>query len=376
MVGAFSPYLSLYFASVGMTIAQIGVLMAVPQLTRIFGPPIWGWAADRFGRRALILRLSSAAAVAASLGLLLAGGHYGAALVVLAAMYFATSAQVPLAETMALSVSAGDSGRYGRIRLWGSIGFVCAVAFAGPLLDAVGVRWLPLVMTALAACLLAVAWRVPEPPARAAGTGAADSVWRRLREPAIAAFFASSFLMMFAHAALYGFFSLYLDGLGWTKSAIGLAWTIGVLAEIVLFRVQRRLFERFDALWLLAASLAVAAARFEMLGWGGGAVAVVVVVQLLHAVTFGVHHSAVMALLHRWFEPVQQSRAQALYITLGYGLGGACGGVVASRLWEHVGPTAAFHGAAFAAALGWACVAWCRRMQYARPDGQGNESGG
>ncbi len=191
-------------------------------------------------------------------------------------------------------------------------------------------------------------------------------VWGRLREPAIAAFFASCFLMMFAHAALYAFYSLYLHGFGWSKTAIGLAWTIGVLAEIVIFRVQKPLFDRFGALPLLGMSFAAAALRFALVGWGGAALVAVVIGQLLHAITFGVHHSAVMALLHRWFGAAEQGRAQAMYITLGYGLGGAAGGIVASRLWENVGPAAAFYSAAVAAALGWVAVALCRRMEYPR----------
>jgi len=142
-----------------------------------------------------------------------------------------------------------------------------------------------------------------------------------------------------------------------------------VLAEIVLFRVQRPLFERFGALPLLSFSLAVAALRFALIGWGGASLVLIVVTQLMHAVTFGVHHSAVMALLHRWFAPAQQGRAQALYAVTGYGLGGSLGGLGASLLWDGVSPAAAFYGAAVAAALGWGAVELCRRLDYARPLG-------
>ena len=87
--------------------------------------------------------------------------------------------------------------------------------------------------------------------------------------------------------------------------------------------------------------------------------------QLLHAITFGVHHSAAMALLHRWFEPGEQGRAQALFITLGYGIGGSIGGLAAGWWWDHVAPAWAFYSAALAAALGWLAVAACRRFEYA-----------
>ena len=363
IVGAFAPYLSLYFAAVGMSVAQIGVLMALPQMMRVFGPPFWGALADRLGHRVLLLRISAGAALAGVSLLGFAGGNYLWLAVVLAFYHFASSAQGPLAETMALATAAGDSGRYGRMRLWGSIGFIAAVTLTGPLLDALGVQRLTWVMVLLCALLLAVTWRVPEPPARAADRG--PPVWRRLREPAIAAFFVSCFLMLFAHAALYAFYSLYLERAGYSKTLIGLAWTVGVLAEIVLFRVQRPLFERFGPLPLLGTSLAVAALRFALIGLAGAQPAVVVVTQLMHAITFGLHHSAVMALLHRWFGEREQGRAQAMYVTLGYGLGGASGGIVAGWLWAGIGANAAFLGAAVAAALGCGAVALAGRFDYA-----------
>lgn len=365
IVGAFAPYLSLYFASVGMSIAQIGVLMALPQVVRIFGPAFWGAMADRIGRTGVLLRASAAIALVAIVLVELAGASYSALLAVLALYYFATSAQAPLAETMALAAARGEPGRYGAMRLWGSIGFIAAVALTGPLLDALGVQRLTWVVFALCALLVAVAWRIPEPAARRAQRGA--PVWRRLREPALAAFFASCFLMLFAHAALYAFYSLYLERAGYSKTLIGLAWTVGVVAEIVLFRMQHLLFARFAALALLGASLAAAALRFALVAAAGTHPAVILATQLMHAITFGLHHSAVMAMLHRWFGADQQGRAQAMYITVGYGVGGASGGIVASWLWAGIGPAAAFYGAAAAAALGWLAVALARRFDY--PDG-------
>lgn len=364
LIGAYSPYLSLYYAAVGLSIAQIGVLAAVPQLTRIVGPSFWGWLSDRVHRRVTLLRVSSAMALALTASVALTGGNYSVLLVLIALFSFSTAAQMPIAEAMAVAATGGDAGRYGRLRVWGSIGFTIALVGAGPLLDRIGVARLPWVMVALTALLLMVAWRMPEPPAPPKRSQVA--VWRRLGDPLIAAFFVANFLMMFAHAALYGFYSLYLDGFGWSKSAIGLTWTIGVVAEIVVFRVQHLIFGRFTALGLLGFSVAIAALRFALLAWAEDALPGVIVGQLLHAITFGVHHSAVMALIHRWFEPGQQGRAQALYVTIGYGLGGSCGGLAASWLWQHVGPGAAFHGASVAAGVGWLAVLVCGRIEYAR----------
>jgi hypothetical protein len=87
-----------------------------------------------------------------------------------------------------------------------------------------------------------------------------------------------------------------LDRQGYSKTAIGMVWALGVLAEIALFRWQHRLFVRLDALVLLGLSMAVAALRFAIIGLTDGQWTWVLASQLMHAITFGVHHSAAMAL--------------------------------------------------------------------------------
>ena len=362
-VGLFSPYLSLYLAAIGLTIAEIGVLLAVPQVLRIVGPPFWGWLADRSGSRVALLRVSSVGALAGALLLPLAGGSFGALMVVLALLYFMTAAQMPIGETIAMHAAGGDAGRYGRIRIWGSAGFIVGVVAMGPVLDAWGMRTLPWWTAAIMLALAASAWRMGAVPAPRAGPPAVR-VRERLREPRVLAFFASAFLMLFAHAALYAFLSLYLAQLGYSKTAIGLLWALGVAAEIAIFWAQRRLFERFGAIRLLRASLWVAALRFGLIGLAATWLPALVLAQLLHAVTFGIHHSATVATLQRWFEPAQQARAQALYVTVGYGLGGALGVLVATAVWSAVSPPAAFLVSAAAAALGGWVFRGCRE-----PDG-------
>ncbi len=370
-VGLFSPYLSLYLAAIGLTIAEIGVLMAVPQLLRIVGPPFWGWLADRGGSRARLLRASSVGAAVAALLLPLAGAQFVPLLAVLALLFFMTAAQMPIGETIAMHAAGGDAGRYGRIRIWGSAGFIIGVVAMGPVLDAWGMRSLPWWMAAALAGLVASAWMLGPPPPRAGRP--ALRVRERLRQPHVLAFFASAFLMLFAHAALYAFLSLYLAQLGYSKTAIGLLWALGVVAEIAIFWTQRRLFDRFGAIRLLGVSLWAAVLRFALIGLAAAWLPALVLAQLLHAVTFGIHHSAVVATLQRWFEPAQQARAQALYVMIGYGLGGTLGVLVASRVWVVVSPAAAFLVSAGAAALGAWVFRRCRRPEVCENPGHRSE---
>ena len=96
----------------------------------------------------------------------------------------------------------------------------------------------------------------------------------------------------------------------------------------------------------------VTAIRFLMIAFSGGSVLVIVLAQVLHAVTFGVHHSASMSLIRTWFPAQAQARGQAFYTMASYGLGGSLGGIAAGWLWEAVSPEFNFLAAALSAAFG------------------------
>ena len=95
-----------------------------------------------------------------------------------------------------------------------------------------------------------------------------------------------------------------------------------------------------------------------MIGWGVGWIAVVVLAQMLHAVTFGVYHAAAVEMVHRFFRGKHQSRGQALYNSFTFGAGGTLGGLYAGMIWESLGAPATFTIAAGFALLALLLVAW------------------
>jgi MFS transporter, PPP family, 3-phenylpropionic acid transporter len=158
-IGVFSPYASLFFADKGITVAQIGVLLSLTQVMRIIGPNLWGWVADRSGKRVLVLRATALAAVIAFGGMFLQRNFAGF-LVVMIAINLFTSAQGPLSEALMLSEMRGDLTHYGRVRLWGSVGFILSVMVAGPLLDWRGVGIMPWIALALLGLVFVASMRI------------------------------------------------------------------------------------------------------------------------------------------------------------------------------------------------------------------------
>jgi PPP family 3-phenylpropionic acid transporter len=351
-VGLFSPYLSLWLNGRGFSPTEIGILVSPMQWARVVGPPAWGWLADHSSPRR-VPRIVQWAAVAAAISatLLLLDWSFWGLFAVLCLMSFFLSGQIPIAESLALQTSKGDLGTYGRMRVWGSIGFIAAVLLAGLWFDRMGVETLPALLI-LALAIVAVSALAL--PARGAQLHDEAPVGLRLilAQPKVRLFLLASFLMLLAHAPLYTLFSLWLEQNGFTRTEIGVLWTLGVLAEIVLFQYQRPLFDRLGLTRCWVGAFWVTALRFGLIAVSGGGLFLIVIAQLLHAVTFGVHHSASMALVREWFPGQAQARGQALYTMASYGLGGSLGGMATGWIWETFSPEATFMVAVAFASLG------------------------
>ena len=334
-VGVFSPYASLYFADRGLSATQIGILMSLMQVMRIFGPNVWGWVADQSRRRVLVLRLTSVAAALTFCGMFV-GQSFMFFFALMVTVNLFTSAQGPISEALMLSSMRGDLTHYGRVRLWGSVGFIVLVTLSGYALDWQGIELMPWIALLMLVMVTSVTFSLHEEPATQHAQPS-NSVRELLSRKSVLSFFASTFLMIAAHSSLYVYYSLYLSDMGYSKSVIGLMWSLGVIAEILFFFYQAPLFRRFGVRKLMLFSLAIAVIRFLMIGWGAQSLAVLLVAQVLHAATFGVHHSASVATLQRWFAGSLQARGQALYISISYGLGGTVGGLLLSACWDTFG---------------------------------------
>ncbi|MGN6703087.1 MAG: MFS transporter [Burkholderiaceae bacterium] len=360
-IGVFSPYASLYFADRGIAPAEIGVLMSMMQVMRIFGPNMWGWVADRSRDRVAVLRLTALLALTMFSGMFFSR-TFGEFLAVMVLLNLFTSAQGPLSEALMLSAMRGDLTHYGRIRLWGSVGFIAATTVAGELLDRRGIDWMPWSAGFMLALVLAASLPMRDaPPAGPARP--LPSTASLLKDRAVVAFFASAFLMIAAHAALYAFYSLHLARLGYSKSVIGAMWSLGVVAEIVFFYVQAPIIPRFGVPRLLIGSFLLAAGRFLLIGYGAASLVLLLVAQVLHAASFGVHHSCSVAAMQRWFGGPLQARGQALYISIAYGIGGTLGGLAMSVLWETSGAAVVYAMAASLSLAGAVAAALSFRWQ-------------
>lgn len=352
-IGAFLPYFALYLQSIGLSAGRIAVLMSLGQFMRLLAPLLWSWLADSGGRRVRIVVASAAASLASFSAVFLTQDFVGL-LIGMAILHFFWSASLPLVEALTLGHLAAAPERYGRIRLWGSVGFIVTVMGVGLLLDAAPIRSQLWVSWVLLLGTLVSALTLTEVPARAGQ--AAGSILVVLRQRKVVFLLGAGLLMSAAHGALYVFYSIHLVAQGYGKTLVGLLWTLGVVAEIFVFLFMPRISRRVSLRQILLACFALAVLRFLLIGWTVEFIGLLVFAQLLHGASFGAHHAATMAALNRWFVASQQARAQALYGSVAYGAGGLGGALLAGALWESAGAAITFSAASLLALLGLAMV--------------------
>ncbi len=354
-LGAFLPYWGLYLKSLGFNPQAIGELMAVILITKVIGPNIWGWVADHTGRCLLIIRVTALLAWLAFSALLWLV-DYGRIMAALAVFSFFWNATLPLFEMNTLNHLGDRVHHYSKIRLWGSIGFIVSVMVLAPVFDVYGIRILPHIVLALLIGIWLNSMWVREGVNRMAKTRR-PQLMGTLKQPAVICLLAACMLAQASHGPYYTFFSIYLDDLGYSRGLIGMLWSLGVIAEIVVFLFMPRWLPRYGARKLFLTALLLTVVRWLLIAAQAQTIAVLLIAQVLHAASFGLYHATAIHMIYRFFPGQLQGRGQALYSSLSFGLGGAIGSLLSGYVWTSLGGVWIYYMAALLAGLGY-LIAW------------------
>ncbi|WP_353132089.1 MFS transporter [Limnohabitans sp.] len=364
-IGFFNPYLPLWLKELGFSITIIGLLTAVQAATRVLAPYGWGWLSDHTGERVKLLRFCAGSALVCSAGLLVEGGVLWIG-VVLLLMFIHTSAMMPMSEAALAHLVSTDQGfdsrRYGRVRLWGSLGFLVMVFVAGAWFEVQGMQSFPIwAVCSLLALNLSV-WCLPNRKEAVHQDEARPPVMPVLRHRRVQWFFASVFFHVLSHIGIYVFFSLYLDALGYSKTMIGVLWAVSVAAEIVWFFTQSRWLPAFSlSTWMFICSVAMVL-RMVLTTWAADLLWALLFAQILHALTFATHHTACIALLSHHFPGRLRGRGQALYASIGYGVTGVLGALCGAALSDVYGLSSVYACSIATALLACVCAWQCKRQ--------------
>lgn len=358
-IGGLVPYWGLYLKSQGFSAQDIGIFIALIMGTKIVSPNVWGWIADRTGKRMAIVRNGCWLAAVVFAGVFISNDYWWLVIVMVVFSFF-WNATLPQFEATTFNYLGKQADRYSTIRLWGSIGFILSVVILGYVLDAEGPQILPAILLALFLGIWIASLAVPERAVHHLPL-THEPLLVVLRRPVVAALLVVCLLMQMSHGPYYTFYSIYLEANGYSRSLIGLLWAVGVAAEVIVFLIIHRLVPRFGLGRLLLASFLLAALRWLIIGYFVNSLASMVFAQVLHAASFGVYHACAIQLIHRYFVGRHQGRGQALYSSVSFGAGGAVGSFYSGYIWDTLGPSVSFTIAAMICLLAaWICWTWIR----------------
>ncbi len=324
--------------------------MATIQLTKIVAPSVWGWLGDRSGQRVRLVRFGAITGSLFFAGVFMEPGFWGLLLVMLAFTFF-WNAILPLYEVITLRALGARKDKYGKVRLWGSVGFIGAVAAVGGILEWIPVERLPWLLLPVFFGIAVSAFLVPAERGERKPPAPKGSLKAIVTHPAVISFFLMNFLLQVSHGAYYTFFSIHLEQHGYGKLSTGLLWSLGVLAEIGLFLVMHRLSLRFSVRQIVIGALLLTMIRWILIAELTAVVHVLIFAQLLHAASYGALHAISVQYIQGFFGKHHHGQGQALYSGLTFGAGGALGAWMSGFLVEGISTSAAFWGGAVAMAV-------------------------
>ena len=342
VIGSFLPFFPVWLDSKGLSASDIGVILSSPLLLRVLVTPVVSFAADRDGnRRRLVIGLASGASIA-SLALLSSSSFWAILVVTLVFALFWVSI-MPLTETIAMAGVRVAGLDYGRMRLWGSFSFIAVSVTGGIAIGHVGADAALVMFIAATVCVLLAAFALPEPSGRGRLKAAIGQPGIRVRD--VAALLRSKLFLLLlftastvqgAHALYYAFATLHWRSIGIPATAIGLLWATGVVAEIALFAVSRRVVDIVGPARLMIIAAVAAVVRWSVMAIDPP-LAILFSIQLLHGLTFGAAHLGAIHAISRIIPEDHAATAQGLYASVTAGLAMGSGIAAAGPLYAFMG---------------------------------------
>ncbi|EPR3508791.1 3-phenylpropionate MFS transporter [Serratia marcescens] len=333
--GIFLPFWGVWLKGEGIAPETIGMLLGAGLVARFLGSLLMAPRVKDPSHLVSALRLLALLTLAFAVGFCFGNG-WGWLMLVIAGFNLFFSPLVPLTDALAGTWQKQIRMDYGRVRLWGSLAFVIGSALTGQLVAVWGHNAIlySLIFSVLAMLLgmLLKPSVMPQGEART-HSGAERSLWALLKEGPVWRFLLCVTLLQGAHAGYYSFGSIYWQEAGYSASTIGYLWSLGVVAEVIIFASSNVLFRRWNARNLLLLSACCGVLRWSLmaysteLGW-------LLLIQILHCGTFTVCHLAAMRFIAAR-QGQEVIRLQAVYSALAMGGGIAVMTVIAGFLFEH-----------------------------------------
>ncbi len=339
-VSALTPYLPLYYEQINLTGKQIGMLAGISPLVGLVAGPLWGALAD-ITRRYKALLLIAISLMIAVIWLVTTTTNFGYLILIVTLFALLSNPIIPIVDATTLQMLKGRADQYGKVRLWGAVGWGLCSPIAGALAEQMGVRINFIAFTLVMVAGVLVAAGLPVTRGAVAKGGFGSSLRQLVLNPRLGPFWLIAFISGVGMSLLQNFLFLHMNVLGAGQGLMGIAMTFSTASEVVIMFTSDRLLRRFGARALMGASLLAYVLRLLALSfiqdpW------LVLPLQLLHGFTFAAMWVASMHFLAENTPEGLGATAQGLFSSMVFGLGGVTGGLLGGWLYEDAGSAMLF----------------------------------
>lgn len=333
-LSALSPFVALYYQSVGLTGPQIGLLVGLGPLVTLVGAPLWTGLADATRRHKLVMSLTTLGVVGLVL-LIPALKNFGWLLGVVALYSFMAAPLASFADSATLAMLGREPEQYGRVRVGGTVGWGAMSLFLGGWLEQHGLLWIFWIYAGgMALTLLLIQGLTFKPIAVSAST---PNNWRPfITNPHWALFLALALAGGMGMASVHTYLFVYMEEAGASKTLMGLTLTLSTISELPVMLFGDWLLRRLKSRGLLALATGVIGARLLLMAAFHTPTALLLT-QVVHGLTFPALWIAGVSYAHEHAPAGMQATAQGLFNAMVFGIGASAGNFVGGLLLEAVG---------------------------------------
>ena len=323
IVGVYIIFIPKVLSIIGYSAVDIGIILAASPLVRFILPFLFMRGLElntkMFNLALLLLSMSAVSfyfSVENFYALLLSNVFLGVGM----------SLILPYIEYISLHLMGRE--KYGKIRLFGSIGFVfiaiILVKFLDESMQALDALLAVTLITAVVAFTIV---RLKDKKNSVKSEEVANDI-SLLKDYKL---WLGLILMQMSFGSFYNFFTIYVTDNGISIDTTVYLWSFGVVFEIVMFWFQAKLLEK-NLLSILKFTTFMTIVRWYLVFMFASNLNVLYFTQALHALSFALFHSAVLLYLHTLYK--NKTLAQQFFSGITYGLGGLSGALIAGYIYE------------------------------------------
>lgn len=316
-IGSVAPFAALWFESLNISSAMSGAIFAAPSVAIVLFTILIGSWADRLSDwRTAIICCNWAALIVFSWFLFRQGPWDVFIVWALAGLF--TGASSPIMDAAALHSTSKSGSDFGRIRSFGSIGFIVGVMLAGLLFDHFGAKWFVVVLLSGVIGRILAAHALPafrSDRITAIGVSTAGRGLAALRHPGILSVLLGSAFISASHSFNNAFSVLHWTNVGISTGMSSLLWSVSVIAEVALMWCFRSIAKKYSARKCLLVASVVCAVRWFLAGTDPS-LAQLFLLQCLHSITFGVAFLATVNFIAKRIHEDHAAQAQSVFATL------------------------------------------------------------